>query len=267
MPPSNQYPFSSAENLDAVALNQLMAPTMPTVLGQGSTNVVSLAFDAANNMAYMVVSEYVYRLRALGGCLVTYSGDADNDYWKNLSSTYANFGDACVLGAHLYVYAQKDADSSWQLLRIATADGTVTEMTISGTTPDSARSEVATDGTDLYVVQRGGATCRRYSVSGTTATYEDNRTMPDNVFGLTCDGTYFYFTTDGAGNTKNVNAYVCEIDGTLDERWKMKEMSQRSVPFQCLETIGGAVVGPVQVAFTGDSQGYNMIWPLCWQKA
>ena len=79
-----------------------------------------------------------------------------------------------VLGSYIYVTYYNSA-AAFKLYRYAIADlSGETEMTLSGTavTVQSDGHPIFTDGTYLYIYDQNGAHYHKYSVSGTTYTYE-----------------------------------------------------------------------------------------------
>jgi len=104
------------------------------------------------------------------------------------------------------------------LLRITLSDGTITEMSFSGTAPNNTiYNDVCSDDTFLYIGNGQDAAdrvVRKYSVSGTTATYVDARTLADE-FGetLATDGTHFWWVTGDSASVAR-NLYKALLDAT-----------------------------------------------------
>jgi hypothetical protein len=70
------------------------------------------------------------------------------------------------------------------LLRITVSDGTITEMTFSGTAPDNdgANAISFNSSGDLFVADTSTTTVRKYTISGTTATYVSAITLSSAVY-------------------------------------------------------------------------------------
>ena len=128
-------------------------------------------FNGDSNYVYFVRStRIIYRLAIWPqGLFFSPSGTA-NLYFVSLAGTYTTIAKGiAIIGQYGYVWA---TDGSYKLVRIDLTNGNVTNMTISGTAPDNDSSNVVTmDGTDLYILDDGTTTLRKYSISGTTATY------------------------------------------------------------------------------------------------
>lgn len=195
------------------------------------------------------------RLRSISGGLVSDSGSTSTTIWI-LNANYSLGADFDVLGAYIYMWAQKTADTNWYLLRIEMATGTVTEMTISGTAPTQAKESVCSDGTFLYIGESGTTTLKKYSVSGTTATYVSTITLPANLSnGICTNGTNIWFCT-------TTNIYKTDMTGSTVTNRKLKESDYASPLGLCI--FNGNVIINVRVRLSPDLNTllYNYIIPV-----
>jgi hypothetical protein len=143
------------------------------------------------------------------------SGTDGSSLWVN-DATWKSLQNITAIGSYIYGWCQKVSDSVYHLVRVTIADGTITQMTISGTAPSNAYQSLTGDGTYLYISADGlnSATLYRYTVSGTTATYSSTITMPDYLTYLGCDGTYLYnCTSTGGGVTIDQTIYKSTLAG------------------------------------------------------
>ena len=83
---------------------------------------------------------------------------------------------------YAYIWANKAA--TFTLVRITLADGTLTDMTISGTAPDNdAANSLAFDSSgNLYILNNNSTNVKKYTISGTTATYDSAITLSTIAF-------------------------------------------------------------------------------------
>src|SRR3990167_3757665 len=105
------------------------------------------------------------------------------------------------LDSYLYTWQRLTAGLVWTCVRITKSDGTLTNMTFSGTPPDNdGGASIATDGTFVYIADTGTTKVRKYSLSGTTLTYVADITLSQATQGLLflTDGTYFVYNKNGA---------------------------------------------------------------------
>jgi len=184
-------------------------------------NPNNYAYDNVNNKLYLIGSSnntdtMIYRYDIVANNQVRLnSGNDLYPYWTlKTSYDFPGQGGYCD-GTYLYIWARKISNTTWYLLRIAVADGTTTEMTISGTAPDQDEANTLFGyGTTLYILDNLTTTVRTYTISGTTATHGADITLPDN--GTSCivtNGTNIWFVTDDAGNTRDYNLYKTTMAG------------------------------------------------------
>lgn len=132
-----------------------------------------------DNVATNAIRMYRFDIGTGGGLSV--NNDGTNAYWFNNTSYQNALTIAMAQGAtdYIYMWAQKVADTNWYLLRITISDGTVTEMTFSGTAPDNdANNRIAFNSSgQIAILDLASTTCRVYTISGTTATLSTTVTL------------------------------------------------------------------------------------------
>lgn len=105
---------------------------------------------------------------------------------------------SCILGSHVYVSIVRSNDT-YVLRRVDAANlGNEVGITFSGTAPTprlvvGGGNQIFTNGTDLYIWCDSASVFRRYSISGTTATYVSNTYAYDGAWHTYwCDGANVY---------------------------------------------------------------------------
>lgn len=180
----------------------------------------------------------LYRYRKIGSALVSDSG-GDNTFWLD-SATYnpiAEQGGIAYISPYIYTWGNNGG--TYYLLRIDTSTKAITEMTISGTAPDNdAGNVVISDGTNIYIGDYGTTTLRKYTISGTTATFSTAITMPDLLTGaLTTNGTNIWFETSNTGNTHDLTLYKTNMSGVEQSRRKLNELVATAISMFIFENI------------------------------
>lgn len=222
-------PKSAGDKLYADEVNSIGAPTFQRDFLYTSGRQIT-AIWAYGNYYYTLINAstqlQIFRWKMVGRTLVM-CNTADNaeNYWiKNTAWKTAKAGG--VIGNYVYCYAVKVADSVSHLIRIDMSDGTVAEMTVSGTAPATPTGAYTrSDGTYLYITDTATSTdIQKYSVSGTTATNEATITLFDTNAGLSfmCFATYFYGALS-SGATYAYGNYKAGLDGS--ETWKSKNLN------------------------------------------
>ena len=119
-----------------------------------------------------------------------------------------------------YVYFWGTFSGTNRLARYTISDGTLTNMTFSGTAPDNdSANSITLLGGNMYIADLNTTTIRKYTISGTTATYSSAITAPATLYNggvgnsiLWNDGTYLYFLS-----TATVTLYKINISGTTQK--------------------------------------------------
>lgn len=130
-----------------------------------------------------------------------------------------------VIGSYLYylAYDTGTTPDTWYVVRVALSGGTQATMTFSGsnqlTTMDGGDMRITSDGTDIYISHLAGNSSNsydvgRYSISGTTLTYEDTTSLgTDDLYSFVrlTDGTWI--THSYANTYTDMNVFAS--NGTL----------------------------------------------------
>ena len=114
-------------------------------------------------------------------------------------------------------YVYWTTTSANQIKRMHKTTKAQTTMTVSGGT-FVASSGIVSDGTDLIILQNGNVTAKRFSVSGTTATFVENITLPYAPYSPTnCGNTmlkgYIYYWSTYSGGADRITKFKVS-DGT-----------------------------------------------------
>ena len=122
--------------------------------------------------------------------------------------------DFCDDADYLYAYVYRKSPAGWLPVRIAKSDGSLTEITVSGTAPPSGNCNVKTDGTYFYVHQVFSNSISKYSFSGTTWTYVSAITLEDYATRFATDGTSIWYVTYDSLSTRDNTLYRAGMTGT-----------------------------------------------------
>lgn len=150
--------------------------------------------------------------------VVRYAYDAISGMWYKTHSVNINVGGGAyavssgsmgvtVIGSYVYVSGTINQPSSftWRLSSTDLTGGVA--MTYSGGSPSTATNyrQSYTDGTKLFICSTT-TTWKRYSISGTTLTYEADVTSISgaSIYGAVYNGTYVYFY----GTSGLISAYT-----------------------------------------------------------
>lgn len=188
---------------------RIFSGTAYEVIGAGDDDYIWLFEDNA-------FPTEIFRLQINEGKIFEDSGNTTSRDWLTVTTANSGFNNqmtgATSLGIYIYVWGPT-ASGTWTLVRITKSDGTMATMSFSGGSPTNAANILTSDGTNLYIAEQGSTTLKKYTVSGTTATFVSNITMPDDLYEIGCDGTFFYFYSRAAATLAN-NLYKTNLSGT-----------------------------------------------------
>lgn len=182
----NTIPYAQQRiNISTGVTNGVRGTATAPVTGFGpGVSMYLSSGDAANPLIR------AFRMDALTGLIYPYSAGASLVVGNNTGSVVYK----AVLGSYVYFSQNENGTGVWKLSRFdadTLANGVV--MTISGGGPAASVCPIASDATYLYIYTSGN-TLKRYTVSGTTATFDSNVTFTsiDAAAPMWTNGTNLY---------------------------------------------------------------------------
>lgn len=183
----------------------------------GSNGTGGFAYDSADKVLFAVQGNssgalYMFKLKVDGGGIMPGASSqywlSDIDYDANSEEGRGNFS---VIGDYIYCIHIYDTGPAAKLLRIHKSTQSITQMTLSGFSLSNVKYATLTDGTYLYLIDDGGTTLRKVSISGTTATSESTMTVPRavDVRMVFVSGSDLYYINSNV-------LYKCSIPGASE---------------------------------------------------
>lgn len=193
------------QNPTATSVSATIFQSIPFYVGTSVTAPgISFQTNSDGSVAYMSsfessVSVNVYRLARDANTLQYYITHAIN---VSPSSSF-NTANPQLIVTSTFLYLAYVDNGTETLKRYSLADLTgATGMTISGGTGTFGGSGFS-DGTNLYIWNNGGGVYKKYTISGTTATFSTNITLSSGGSSLNngtcCDGTNIWTTNNTNG--------------------------------------------------------------------
>ena len=127
----------------------------------------------------------------------------------NTGGAIVNDVSSMVIGNYIYVIYLNNATP--QIVRYDKADlANPQAITISGTSPGGNLRSVFTDGTNMYIFSNSDGRYYKYTISGTTATYDSSITYNSggaNPAGIISDGVHVWIIDPAGTGATNIKKY------------------------------------------------------------